>query len=158
MMSSFDIFVPNTSFISLYDISITFSSFFVTSYFTIPVSISASAYFSSNVQALSIAIYVLAGSSPFSNLLLASLLSILFDVFLTFTESNIADSIITFLVVSSTSVSNPPITPAKPIAFVPSVITTSSFDNVLSVLSSVVNFSPFSAILTTILLPKLSAS
>ena len=158
MISSFDIFVPNTSFISLYDISITFSSFFVTSYFTIPVSISASAYFSSNVQALSIAIYVLAGSSPFSNLLLASLLKILFDVFLTFTESNIADSIITFLVVSSTSVSNPPITPAKPIVFVPSVITISSFDNVLSVLSSVVNFSPFSAILTTILLPKLSAS
>ena len=157
MISSFDIFVPNTSFISLYDISITFSSFFVISYFTIPVSISASAYFSSNVQALSIAIYVLAGSSPFSNLLLASLLSILFDVFLTFTESNIADSIITFLVVSSTSVSNPPITPAKPIAFVPSVITISSFDNVLSVLSSVVNFSPFSAILTTILFPKLSA-
>ena len=157
-ISSFEIFVPNTSFINLYSISISFSLLLVTSYLSIPLQTFAPAYFSSKLQALSIAIYVLAGSKPFSNLLLASLLKILFDVFLTFTESNIADSIITFLVVASTSVFNPPITPARPTAFVPSVITISSLVKVLSWLSNVVNFSPSSAILTTILFPRLSAS
>ena len=81
--------------------------------------------------------------------MLASLLNIAFDVLLIFTESNIAASIIIFFVLSVISVSNPPITPAKPIAFVPSEITISSDFNVLSMLSNVVNFSPSFAILTS---------
>ena len=131
---------------------------FVTSYLAVPVTTVPPAYSSNSLQALSIAIVVLSGSIPFSNLLLASLLKIFFDVFLIFTESNIADSIIIFFVSGSTSVSRPPITPARPTPCVLSAITISSADNVLSTLSSVVSFSPSSAILTTNLFPSLSAS
>ena len=63
-----------------------------------------------------------------------------------------------FLVFSSTSVSNPPITPASPTPCVLSAITISSDVNVLSILSNVVSFSLSSAILTTNLFPNLSAS
>ena len=157
-ISSFEISVPNKSQTSLYFKSITFSSFSVLSYLHIPDSIVASAYCSNNLQALSIAMYVLFGSIPFSNLLLASLLNIFLDVFLTLTESNIADSITTFFVVFSTSVESPPITPARPIAFSPFEITISFSSKVLSVSSNVVSFSPFSAILTCRQFPNLSAS
>ena len=128
------------------------------SYSTVPVTTVPPAYSSNSLQALSIAIVVLSGSNPFSNLLLASLLTIFFDVFLTFTESKIADSIMIFFVSGSTSVSSPPITPARPTPCVASAITISSLVNVLSTLSNVVNFSPSSAILTTSLFPNLSAS
>jgi len=157
-ISSFGIVVPNTSFMFLNVISIFLSSLFVLSYTTVPVTTFPPAYFSSNAHALSIAIYVLFESSPFSNLLLASLLIIFLDVNLTFTESKIADSIIIFWVSFSTSVSSPPITPARPTPCVPSAITILSTLNVLSILSSVVSFSPSSAILTTNLFPSLSAS
>ena len=130
----------------------------VVSYLASPPTIVASAYFSSKLHDLSIAIYVLFESKPFSNLLLASLLNISFAVFLTFTGSNIADSIIIFLVVSVISVSKPPITPANPIAFSPSDITISSGFNVLSMLSNVVNFSSCFAILTSIFPFNVSAS
>ena len=140
-ISSFEISVPNKSQTSLYFKSITFSSFSVLSYLHIPDSIVASAYCSNNLQALSIAMYVLFGSIPFSNLLLASLLNIFLDVFLTLTESNIADSITTFFVV-----------------FSPFEITISFSSKVLSVSSNVVSFSPFSAILTCRQFPNLSAS
>ena len=101
-ISALETEAPNTSFINWYFISISFSLFTVLSYLTVPGRIFAPAYSSNSLHALSIAIYVLAGSKPFSNLLLASLLSILFDVFLTLTESKIAASITTFLVSSST--------------------------------------------------------
>ena len=138
--------------------SISLSFLLVVSYVIVPVTTFPPAYFSSKAHALSIAIYVLFGSNPFSNLLLASLLNIFLDVNLTFTESNIADSIIIFFVSGSTSVSSPPITPARPTPCVLSAITISSELNVLSILSNVVNFSPSSAILTTNLFPSLSAS
>ena len=130
-------------------ILIILSSFSVVSYLAISPTTSPLAYFSNKWHALSIAINVLFGSNPFSNLLLASLLNIAFDVLLTFTLSNIADSIIMFLVLSVISVSNPPITPAKPIVFSPSEITISSVFKSLSIPSSVVNFSPSFAILTS---------
>ena len=128
------------------------------SYLHIPFLTFPSAYFSSNSQALSIAIYVFLGSKPFSNLLLASLLTIFFDVFLTLTPSKIADSIITFFVSFTTSVSSPPITPASPTAFSFVAITISFSSKILSWLSRVTNFSFSFAILTTIVFPKLSAS
>ena len=128
------------------------------SYFSNPPTISAPAYFCNKLQDLSIAIYVLFGSNPFSNLLLASLLSISFDVILIFTGLKIADSIIIFFVFVVTSVSKPPITPANPIAFSPSDITMFSSDKILSIPSSVVSFSPFFAILTSSLPFNVSAS
>ena len=157
-ISSFGITVPKTSFTFLKVISISLSFTSVLSYTTVPVTTFPSAYFSNNLHALSAAIYVLLGSKPFSNLLLASLLKIFLDVSLIFTESKIAASIITFCVSFSTSVSSPPITPARPTPCVLSAITISSLLKVLSILSSVVSFSPSSAILTTSLFPNLSAS
>ena len=130
-------------------ISIFLSSLLVVSYLAISSTISASAYFSKRLHDLSIAIYVLFESNPFSNLLLASLLNIEFDVLLTFTESNMAASIMIFFVLFVISVSNPPITPANPIALSPSEITMSSDFRVLSISSNVVSFSPSSAILTS---------
>ena len=63
-----------------------------------------------------------------------------------------------FLVSFVTSVSNPPITPASPTGLVPSVMTMSLLDNILSCPSNVVKCSPSVAILMVILLPNLSAS
>jgi len=153
-----EIFVPKTSVIFLNVISIFLSSFWLWSYVHIPSITVPFAYFSNKWQALFIAIYVLFESKPFSNLLLASLLNIFFAVFLTLTPSNIADSIIIFFVCGTTSVSSPPITPANPIDFSLVEITMSFSSNVLSILSNVVSFSPFFAILTIISLFSLSAS
>ena len=118
----------------------------------------AFAYFSSSAQLLSIAIYVLLGSSPFSNLLDASLLNIFLDVFLIFTLSNIADSIIIFLVLSSTSVESPPITPANPTASFSVEITISFSSNCLFIPSNVINSSFLLAFLTINFPPNLSES
>ena len=82
----------------------------------------------------------------------------LFEVFLILTPSKIAASTTKSVVFSSTIVDKLPITPPKHTGFTPSVITISSAVNVLSTSSNVVNFSPSLAILTTILLPNLSAS
>ena len=150
--------IPKTSLIFVYVTSTILSSLFVLLYTAIPPSISASAYFWSKWQHLFTAIKVLFGSNPFSNLLLASLLKIFFEVSLTFTGLNIADSITIFLVSFSTSVESPPITPARPIALLESAITISFSDNSLSCSSSVVSFSPFFAILTVNVFPSLSAS
>ena len=150
--------IPNTSFIFWKDISISLFAKFALSYFAVPPTTSPAAYSSSNLHALSIAMYVLFGSSPFSNLELASLLNIFCDVFLIFTPSNIAASIITFFVLSVISVSSPPITPARPIALSPSEITMSSSDKILSFPSNVDKFSCSFAILTSILPFKVSAS
>ena len=139
-------------------ISIFLSSFSVVSYFTIPVITFASAYFSNRLHALSIAIYVLFESNPFSNLKLASLLKIFLDVILTFTGLNIADSIIIFFVFSVISVSSPPITPARPTVSLSVAMTISSSLKVLSWPSNVVSFSFSFAILTTNLFPSLSES
>ena len=64
---------------------------------------------------------------------------------------NAAPSNKTAVVSSVISEFKPPITPAKAIDFSPSVITNILSSRVLSTLSSVVNFSPFSAVFTTIL-------
>ena len=150
--------IPNTSLIFLKAISISLFDKSDLSNLQTPPTTSPSAYSSNSLQALSIAIYVLFGSKPFSNLELASLLKISLEVFLIFTPSNIAASIRTFFVLSVISVSYPPITPASPIAFLPSEITMSSSDKVLSFPSSVVSFSPLLAILTSITSCKVSAS
>ena len=70
--------------------------------------------------------------------------------------SNIAPSIKIFLVVFSTSVFTPPITPAIHTGFTPSVITISFWVRILFLPSNVVISSFSLASLTTILLPKLS--
>ena len=151
-------FNPKISVIFLNVISIFLSSLLVVSYFAIPPTISASAYFSSIWHARSMARYVLLGSNPFSKRELASLLRIFLEVHLTLIASNIADSMIIFFVVSSISVSSPPITPASPMALVPSDMTISSFDKFLLIPSNVVNSSASFAILTSNIPFKESAS
>ena len=72
--------------------------------------------------------------------------------------SKIALSINIFLVLESTSVFSPPITPAIQIGFSESVITISELFNNLSFPSKVIIFSSSLASLTTILFPTLSLS
>ena len=80
------------------------------------------------------------------------------EVFIMDTLSKYALSIRRFVVVSDTSVSNPPITPAKAIGLSLSVITRSFESNFLTCESSVVICSLFLAFLTDIVPNNLSLS
>ena len=91
---------------------------------------------------------------PFSKRFDASLLRPSFlEVSLTLVESKLAASSKIFLVSLVTSVSNPPITPARPTAFSPSAITSIDESSSLSSPSMVFRISPSFASLTISSLP-----
>ena len=107
-------------------------------------------------HALFIASSASSGSSPFSNLPAASVLKPIFlDDFLMLVPSNVAASKSIVLTSSVIIEFSPPMIPANPTALSPSHIRSASESRVLSCPSSVTNFSPSAAFLTTIFLPAI---
>ena len=155
-ISSAEISVPSKAFI-LSGSNFTRDSFLIFGYTSATPS-TTSPHPSSSISshALFIASSALFGSRPFSNFDEASvLIPSLFDESLMFVPSNVAASKSTFLTLSLIMEFCPPMIPATPTGFSASHIISTSLSSVCSLPSSVMNFSPSSARLTTIFPPAM---
>ena len=123
---------------------------------TTPPTTSPASSSSISWHALLIASIAFSGSSPFSNLPEASVLKPIFlVVFLMLVPSNVAASKSIVWTSSVIIEFSPPMIPAIPMDFLPSQIISTDSSISLSCPSRVVNFSPFSAVRTTISFPSI---